>query len=50
MKLYGDNVKTLNDWRRASAWFLGNSQFSVFLGPCDSCKQDSYLKKVYGKN
>ena len=45
MKLCGDNVKTLNDWRRASAWFLENSQFSVFLGPYDSCKKDSYIKK-----
>ena len=44
MKLYRDNIETLNDWRQASALFLGNSEFSAFFELFDSYKEDSYRK------
>ena len=46
MTLYGDNMGTRSDWRRASAWSLGNSWFSVFSKHCDSYNTWGFLLKI----
>ena len=37
-------METPNDWKWASAWFIGSSSFSAFFDPCDSYEENSYWK------